>query len=105
MNLRQLRTTLNRLRGQTTELRDLVEQAEGGTMYQALDQLTDEELEKLIADLDYLLEHPQCGREIDPTLFAGVDLEAIAPGATDVDLSKLIANLKIAMGIHKRSHS
>lgn len=82
-----------------------MKQAEGGTMYQALDQLTDEELEKLISDLDFLNEHPQCGREIDPNLFADVDLEEIAPGAADVDISKLITNLKIAVATRERIHS
>lgn len=82
-----------------------MKQAEGGTMDCALDQLTDEELEKLIADLDFLNEHPQCSREIDPSLFADVDLEAIAPGAADVDISKLIVNLKIAVATHERIHS
>lgn len=55
-----------------------------------LDGLSDEQLEHLISDLE-------CGRDISPTLFAGIDIEAIAPGATEKDLDTLVSNLRIAI--------
>ncbi len=55
-----------------------------------LDGLSDDQLDLLIDDLE-------CGRDVDPTLFAGMDIEAIAPGATEQELDNLISNLRIAI--------